>query len=316
VNLTLLLVTTLAKLSGHPLVFSSVAVPDTDPDSVVIEPDPKAQIKPGRGSRSIKGVEYAEYARKLKMDLLIPEGPGPHPLVLYLPGGGFVSARRMIAGKQRRYVADAGFVVASIDYRTTTAGATYREGLMDVATALRFLRDHAAEYGIDPTRVAVWGESAGGYMTSMAATEPDNKLTAAVDFFGASNLDEISQGFDAKTVAAMSGPDSAIAAYVLGPGRSLADHPDEARQADPASRVTAQTPPFLIVHGDDDRLIPPAQTARLHQALLAAGVSSTRYVVKGGGHGDLSRHPEPWTSSQLMDRVVDFLRTHLSAHGG
>jgi acetyl esterase/lipase len=310
------IVTTLAKLSGHPLVFSGVAAPDHDPDSIVIEPEPQPQIKPGRASRSIKGIAYAEYAPKVKMDILVPPGPGPHPLVLYLPGGGFVSARRMMAGKQRRYVAEAGFVVASIDYRTTTVGATYRDGLMDVATALRFLRDHAAEYGIDPTRVALWGESAGAYLTSMAATEPDNKLLAAVDFFGASNLDEISKGFDATAVAAMSGPDSAIAAYVLGRGRSLADHPDEARQADPASRVTAQTPPFLIVHGDDDRLIPPTQTARLHQALLAAGVSSTRYVVTGGGHGDFSDNPEAWTGVELMDRVVDFLRAQLSAHDG
>ena len=307
--------TTLAALSGHPIRFSSVAAPDSDPDSVVVEPDPHAQISPGHTSRSTKGIAYAEYSRKLRMDILAPQGPGPHPLVLYLPGGGFVAARRMMAAKQRRYVADAGFVVASIDYRTTTVGATYREGLTDVATALHFLRDHAAEYGIDPARVAVWGESAGGYLSSMAATEPDNKLNAAVDFFGASNLDEISQGFDAKAVAA-TGPGSAIAAYVLGPGRSLAEHPDEVRQADPASRVTEQTPPFLLFHGDDDRIIAPAQTARLHQALLAAGVSSTRYVLKGGGHGELSDNPQPWTSNQLMDAVVDFLRVHLSQKVG
>jgi acetyl esterase/lipase len=303
------IVTTLAALSGHPIRLSSVAVPDNDLDSIVIDPDPKAQISPGRSGRSFKGITYSG---KLKMDILAPEGPGPHPLVLYLPGGGFVSARRMMAAKQRRYVAEAGFVVASIDYRTTTVDATYRDGLMDVATALHFLRDHAAEYGIDPTRAAVWGESAGGYLTSMAATEPDNKLAAAVDFFGASNLDEISKGFDARAVAATSGPESAIAAYVLGRGRSLADHPDEVRQADPASRVTAQTPPFLIFHGDDDRIIAPAQTARLHQALRAAGVSSTRYVLKNGGHGELSDHPEPWTSVQLMDRIVDFLHAHLT----
>jgi acetyl esterase/lipase len=310
VKFSMRVVTTLAKLSGHPIRFSSVAAPDHDPDSLVIEPDPRTQISPGHSSRSTKGIAYAEYSGKLRMDILAPQGPGPHPLVLYLPGGGFVAARRMMAAKQRRYVADAGFVVASIDYRTTTVDATYRDGLMDVATALQFLRDHAAEYGIDPTRVAVWGESAGGYLTSMAATEPDNKFSAAVDFFGASNLDEISKGFDAKAVEA-TGPGSAIAAYVLGRGRSLADHPDEVRQADPAARVTAQTPPFLLLHGDDDRIIAPAQTARLHQALRAAGVESTRYLLKGAGHGELSDTPDVWTSTQLMDRVVDFLRAHV-----
>jgi acetyl esterase/lipase len=306
------IITILAALRGQPIRFSRVAAPDDDPDSVVIEPDPRTQIKSSRRSRSHKGVAYAEHSRKLRMDILTPQVSGPHPLVLYLPGGGFVSARRGMAAKQRRYVADAGFVVASIDYRTTAVGATYRDGLMDVATALRFLRAHAAEYGIYPTRVAVWGESAGGYLAAMAATEPDNKINAAVDVFGASNLAEVAAGFDARTIAAYTGPKAPVPAYVLGPGRSLVDHPEEIRQADPASRVNAQTPPFLLLHGDDDRVVAPNQTARLHQALREAGVDSTRYVLKGGGHGELSNNPQMWNSTQLMDRVVDFLGTNLT----
>jgi acetyl esterase/lipase len=305
------LIMTLAALRGQPIRLSSVAAPEDDADSIVIEPDPHAQIRPGRSIRAHKGIAYAAHSRNLRMDILTPHAPGPHPLVLYLPGGGFVSARRQLAARQRGYVAGAGFVVASIDYRTTSVGATYRDGLTDVATAVRFLRANASEYDVDVDRVAVWGESAGGYLASMAATEPDNGIAAVVDVFGASNLAEISVGFDAETVATVTGPKSAIAAYVLGPGRSLAEHPDEVRRADPVSRVTAQTPPFLLLHGDDDRIIAPMQTARLHQALRAAGVDSTRYVLKGGGHGEMSDHPQLWNSVELMDRVVDFLRTRL-----
>jgi acetyl esterase/lipase len=308
VRLTLRIVTTLAALGGHPVRFSTVAAPDDDPSSIVIEPDPREQLSPGR-PRSHKGIVYSGRQR---MDILAPSTPGPHPLVLYLPGGGFVAARRQMAAKQRRYVAEAGFVVASIDYRTTSVGATYRDGLMDVATALEFLRGHAAKYGIDPTRAAVWGESAGGYLASMAATEPEYKLNAAVDVFGASDLSSVARGFDAEAVAAHTGPKAAVPAYVLGAGRSAAGHTEEFRQADPAHRVTAQTPPFLLLHGDDDRIIAPFQTARLQQALLAAGVGSTRYVVKGAGHGELSDRPEVWSSTGLMDRIVDFLRVQLA----
>jgi acetyl esterase/lipase len=293
---------------------SSVAAPDADPDSIAIAPDARGQIKPGRGGRSYKGVAYAEHSSRLRMDILTPPGSGPHPLVLYLPGGGFVAARRQMGAKQRRYVAEAGFVVASINYRTTSVGATYREGLMDVATALEFLRAHAAEYGIDPTRVAVWGESAGGYLASMAATEPEYKLNAAVDFFGASDLTSVAAGFDAETAAALMGPKSAIPAYIIGSGRP-AEHLEEFRQADPANRVTAQTPPFLLLHGDDDRMIAPAQTARIHQALRAVGVPSIRYVVKDAGHGALSDTPDVWTSTEVMDRVVNFLGTELAQRG-
>jgi acetyl esterase/lipase len=304
-NLTLHVIKLLAALSGNPLRTSSIAAPDTDPDSTMIDPDQAKPIKPGRTSRSYQGIAYSPEHPKLRMDLLVPAGPGPHPVVLYLPGGGFVSARRQLAGKERRYVAESGFVVASIDYRTTAAGATYRDALADVAAALAFLRTHATEYNLDPDRIAVWGESAGGYLTAMAATEPANGFAAAVSEFGASDLSRIDEGFDISAPAA-------IAAYVLGPDRAMADHPEEMQQANPATRVTEQTPPFLLLHGDDDRMIPPLQTAILHQALLAAGIESARYVVKGAGHGTLSANPAAWSSKDLMDLIVDFLHAHLS----
>ncbi|MGC4938690.1 prolyl oligopeptidase family serine peptidase [Kribbella sp. DT2] len=308
-KLAMRVVTVLAALSGHPIRFSKVAAPDRDPDSVAITPGPRAAIGTVRGLRSHKSIPYAG---KLRMDILAPQGSGPHPLVLYLPGGGFVSARRQMAAKQRQYVAAAGFVVASIDYRTASVGASYRDGLTDVATALDFLRANATEYGVDTGKSAVWGESAGGYLAAMAGTDPGNKLDAVVDVFGASNLAMVADGFDADTVTAYTSAGSPIQAYILGPDRAPADHPDEMRQADPAGRVTADTPPFLLLHGDDDRIITPAQTARLHQALLQAGVDSTRYVVQGGGHGELSDHPDLWNNTDLMDRVVTFLRQHLT----
>jgi acetyl esterase/lipase len=265
----------------------------------------------GRVGRKHSGIRYAERAAKLRMDVLVPHSPGPHPLVLYLPGGGFVAARRQLARKQRRYVAASGFVVASIDYRTTSTRSTYRDGLADVAAALQFLREHAAEYDLDPDRVAVWGESAGAYLAAMAATEPGLGINAAVDFFGASNLAALGTGFDPDVRAFYARPGTPIPSYVVGPDRAPADHPGELRAADPANRITAQTPPFLILHGDDDRIIEPAQTARLHQALRAAGVDSTRYVIPDAGHGDISDNPKIWTSTTVIDRVAQFLHAHL-----
>jgi acetyl esterase/lipase len=305
------IVMALAAAAGQSIRLSSVPAPDQDPDSQRLVPGSAPQIRAGQVGRAQSGIRYAEHAAKLRMDLLVPPGPGPHPLVLYLPGGGFVASRRQMAKKQRRYVAASGFVVASIDYRTTSTGSTYREGLADVAAALQFLRQHATEYGVDPDRVAVWGESAGGYLAAMAATEPGNGINAAVDFFGASNLADLGTGFDPEVRAFYAKPGTPIPSYVVGPDRAPADHPDEMHAADPASRVTAKTPPFLILHGDDDRIIEPAQTARLHQAIRAAGVDSIRYVIPDAGHGDISDNPRVWTSAPVMDEVTKFLHARL-----
>jgi acetyl esterase/lipase len=315
------LIMALAALSGRPIRLSSVAAPDDDPDSIRLHVGSADQIKPGRSARAHRGIMYAAPARKLRMDILTPRGPGPHPLVLYLPGGGFVTARRAMATRQRHYVAQAGFVVASIDYRTVRDGATYHDGLADVAAALSFLRLHADRYGINPARTALWGESAGGYLAAMAATDPSSGVAATtgagvdavVDVFGASHLATVAEGFDPATVTAHTTPGAALPTYLLGPGRTFADHPAQVSEADPASHITSRTPPFLMLHGDDDRIVAPAQTARLHQALRRAGVDSTRYVLQGAGHGALSTAAGIWTSTQVMAIIVNFLHSRLAA---
>ncbi|MBT2225818.1 alpha/beta hydrolase [Nonomuraea sp. NEAU-A123] len=316
---TMRLIMALAALSGRPIRLSSVAAPDDDPDSIRLHVESADQIKPGRSARAYRGIVYAAPARKLRMDILTPQAPGPYPLVLYLPGGGFVTARRAMAARQRHCVAQAGFAVASIDYRTVRDGATYLDGLADVAAALSFLRLHADHYGINPARTALWGESAGGYLAAMAATDPGSGVAAVtgsgvdavIDVFGASHLATIADGFDPATVTAYTTTGAALPTYLLGPGRAFADHPAEVINADPASHITSETPPFLLLHGSDDRIVTPAQTARLHQALRRADVDSTRYVLQGAGHGALSSAPRIWTSTQVMAIIVNFLRSRL-----
>ncbi|MGW2153955.1 prolyl oligopeptidase family serine peptidase [Nonomuraea sp. NPDC001699] len=304
------LITLLAALSGRPIRLSGIAAPDADPASVRVAASPAGQIRPGRATRAYRGIVYAEPGRALRMDILVPRAPGPHPLVLYVPGGGFVTARRQMAGRQRRYVAEAGFVVAAVEYRTVRDGATYRDGVADVAAALDFLLLHAGRYWIDASRIGVWGESAGGYLAAMTGVI-DARVGAVVDAFGASNLATVAEGFDATTVAAFTGPGTALPAYLLGPGGDFANQPAEVAAADPVSHVSESAPPFLLLHGDDDRIVAPAQTARLHQALRRAGADSTRYVLEGAGHGALSATANVWTGTQVMTIIVDFLRSRL-----
>ncbi|MCE7011296.1 alpha/beta hydrolase [Kibdelosporangium philippinense] len=203
----------------------------------------------------------------------------------------------------RTFVAEAEYVVASIQYRTIPQGATYTDTLADIAAAIQFLRTNASQYGIDPAKVAVWGDSAGGYLASMTGLTGDANVQAVVDDFGATDLSKVTSDFDTAGQQAMAPLTSSFVKYA----------PDMTA-ANPANRVTADAPPFLIFHGNQDTIISPSQTLLLHNALQAAGADSTRYVVDGGGHGTLAPTPEsrlPWTSQQVLGITVNFLNKHL-----
>jgi len=318
------LMTKVAALSGHPIRISSHPAPYDATDSVVVVGDPAQQISPSRrGLRMMRGVEYARSpdangaSVRLRMDVISHTDGQPRPAVVFVPGGGVVASPRMAAGGIRRHLAQAGYVVAIIEYRTTRSGSTYVEGVADVKSAVRFLRENADRFGVDPGRIALWGESAGGYLAAMAGVTPGDPVQAVVNKFGGSDLTLIAAGFDEATVAANTGPGTSFARYVLGPTAEigLADRPDEVRAADPATYAAADLPPFLHFHGSDDRIISPVQTLHLHAALRAVGADSTRYLVTGAGHGDIAvkRGEEKlWTTQPMLAITTEFLARALA----
>jgi len=172
-----------------------------------------------------------------------PNTAGRHPLVVYLPGGGFVVAPRTMARRERGFIAAAGYAVASVAYRTTRQHATYADALTDIQSAIGYLIGHEDEYGLDPNRIAVWGESAGGYLASLTGLS-DRRIRAVVDQFGASDLSRAADGFDQRMHAALANPRHPI-------------HRDGATEANPINLVRPCGPAFLLLHGDDDRIIPP-----------------------------------------------------------
>jgi acetyl esterase/lipase len=219
--------------------------------------------------------------------------------------------------------------VASVEYRTAlNAGSRYVDGVADLRTALKYLRVGAGQYSIDPNRVAVLGQSAGGYLANLLGTAGpndiaagdgpgSNQIQAVVDFFGGSDLSKLLADFDPTTQSALAGPENPIAWYVngQGSGKSLADAPDEVRKANPITYI-GDDPAFLHFHGAEDRIISPSQTLLIHNALRAAGEKSKRYIVNGAGHGDLEMpfYPGlalPWTTPLVLNTTVAFLRAEL-----
>jgi len=296
-------------------VATSVAPSDTS-TSTVLKPDVARQIQlRDTPLTTYTDIPYAE--PDLRLDLFVPEGPGPWPLVVYLPGGGFQIAHKENGLQLRTYLAEAGFAVASAHYRTVPEnGAVYTDNIADVRAAVGHLRANADKYGIDPEKVALWGESAGGYLATLTGLDPSLGVRAVVDKFGAVHLGTLYEDFDDVTKASADVPGQPFAQYLHGRGTTKTLH-DDVPDANPINHITADAPAFQIWHGSADKFISPSQTLRLHNALRAAGVDSTRYVLDGADHGDLvallgdPAGALPWSTEEVVGLHIDFLRKHL-----
>ncbi|MFE9658926.1 carboxylesterase family protein [Streptomyces sp. NPDC005955] len=317
---------------------TSVA-PDDTRTSTVLHPEvagPKMQC--GAEETTLrKDVTYATVPgaggqpRELKLDVLAPTTGGPRPLVVFLPGGGFVTANKSSSLGRRTHLAEQGYVVVSIEYRTTRDEATYVDGVADAKAAIRFLRAHAAAYGINPSEVAVFGESAGGYLASMvgvtggvrkfdagAHLDQSSRVRAVVNWYGPSDLAKLAADFDPVTRATHEdSTDSAAVKYVLGPNdpTRLQDAPAAVAAADPATYAGPGDAAFVLFHGTDDRVISPSQTVLLHHALAARGVPTARFAVKDAGHGPVvpegNASGRMWDTQRVMRHVTGFLRWQL-----
>jgi acetyl esterase/lipase len=306
--------------------------------SIVINPT-GAQIQCGKTQlTSFNDIVYSSPSTNgkttdLKLDLQTPGTSGAKPLVVYITGGGFQMASKTANLNQRTYVAEQGYVVASIEYRTVANDATYADAVADVKSAVRYLRAHAAQYGIDKDNVAVWGQSAGGYLAAMTGTtngvkkfdvgdnlDQSSDVQGVVDEFGPSNLSELAADYDTAAKEANYVAGNSAAKWVYGPGtkKSIAQYTSQIAAANPITYISSKTAPFVLLHGSADHLVSPSQTLIVHTALRAKGIDSTRYVLTGADHGDLSftgnaTAAKPWSTVETMSHIVDFLSKHLTS---
>lgn len=264
---------------------------------------PPPAPRPGHaGSRHYAGATYAARSgyRPLKLDLWEPDVPQP-PLVVWIHGGAWmIGDRLLLPGSLRpdqvfEELVDAGLAVATIDYRHARE-APFPAQLHDAKAALRWLRAHADELGVDVTRVGIWGESAGGHLAALVGLTahrpdlegnlgvlgPSSAVDVVVDWYGISDLASMVHTEPPEEIRALLPPEDLVP-----PLEVLLDGVDEATRtaADPAAHVGPGAPPFLLVHGDADPVVPHEQSAVLARALEAAGVDVALVTVPGAGHG-------------------------------
>ena len=165
----------------------------------------------------------------LKMDLLLPQSARPVPAIVFVTGGGFLHANKDRYLQQRLDLAEAGYAVASIEYRVAPL-VTFPAPLIDVKSAIRYLRANAARYGIDTRHVGVLGDSAGGYLAAMTGVsngikafdqgenlDQQSDVEAAADLYGLSDLTRVAEGFPAAIRAEHQSPAAPEAMWVNGP---------------------------------------------------------------------------------------------------
>jgi acetyl esterase/lipase len=250
-----------------------------------------------------------------RLDLYVPTPPVPRvwgkplttvtrrlPLIVWIHGGAWIIGRKEDT-VPLEWLAQ-GYAVASIGYRLS-GDAIFPAQLHDVKAAIRWVRAHADRYALDPSRIVVWGESAGGHLAALLGTTGDvasldvgdhldrsSRVNAVIDFYG--NVDLVADASANPAIGTVKSPHSQLL------GGPVLERRDLARQANPVAYVSKDDPPFLVVHGDADRNVPHAQSVLLVDALRAAGVPVTFYSVVGGGHGDFA-------DPRVRQLVTDFL---------
>jgi acetyl esterase/lipase len=256
--------------------------------------------------------------RPLTLDMHLPQRPvrTPVPVVIYAHPGGF------LAGSKRmgpwRFLLDAGIAVASISYRLG-GESVFPTAVHDVAAAVRWVRAHADEYGVDAETIVGFGCSAGAYLMSAVALAGDSstlvgrigpvpdvscRLAAVIEHYGISDLLTIDQDVPPEVVELMDRPDSSISRFL---GYVPSSRPEVAAQTNLCLYAQAASPPFLIAHGDQDRRVGINQSRRLHQALTQAGARSELIEIAGGDHGSAHFDEPP-----LHETTLTFLRSVLN----
>ena len=273
---------------------------------------------------------YARYLTwpqaDLKMDIIRPVSKEKTPAVIFVPGGGWIVAPKEQGNQLTFKLAEAGFAVASIEYRTIVQ-ANYVDIVGDVKAAVRYLRAHADEFNIDKNKIAIMGVSAGGWISSMVGVtagvekfdfgenlDQSSEVQAVVDFFGPSDLTKMGADYSKEiqeSYTSASGEVSLLANGLAGfkdnKGGSILDTPETAKATNPITYIGKNTPPFLIFHGNKDTTVSPSQSKILYDALIKNNIAADYYVISGGEHY-LKYFYQPKTFKIIADFLNRVLR--------
>jgi len=240
-----------------------------------------------------KDVEYARPGGKaLLLDLHVPDGPGPFPAAILVHGGGFDEGSKSTNVRPLfEPLTNAGYAWFSIDYRLAPA-AHFPQAIEDVWSAIRWVKANAAAYRVDVSKIAIVGESAGGFLVNYAGTHetPLTTVAAVVDIYGPADYGKLAElrrdhpeRFNMTTIDRHAANGGGIHFF----GAEKLDQAGLAKlhEISPIAAVHQGMPPFLCIHGTKDDQVAYEQSTEMCEAMHKVGASCELITIEGGGHG-------------------------------
>ncbi len=282
------------------------------------ENPPQAKLPPGiKVERDISYIPDGDAAQKL--DLYLPEKAADHPmpLIVHIHGGGWRGGSKYPCPVVP--MVNKGYAVASVEYRFSQK-AIFPAQIQDCQAAIRWLRAHSKEYNFDTTKVGVVGASAGGHLSALVGTsggkkafatiggndDQSDKVQAVCDYYGPADFTTVVQQADAdKNARSIFKFNTPTDPYSLLTGANL-DDKAKSEAVSPVHYVSKDNPPFLILHGTHDTLVPYAQSQELTAALKEKGVEAWLQTIPGGGHG-----APGFNKPALYVLIMNFFDKHL-----
>jgi len=300
------------KLLGWSLVVLSLAALAQQTPDRLPRREPRRAVLLPEGARELRDLAYVTSGHeRQKLDLFLPAGAtNPLPVIVWIHGGAWKGGSKEQC-PALRFVAH-GYAVASLNYRLSQH-AVFPAQIEDCRAAIRWLRVHASEHKLDPDRIGVWGASAGGHLVALLGTGGDvkvfdvgenlnvsSRVQAVVDFFGPTDFTQMNKFAPKDGPFDHDAPDSPESLLI---GGAVQQNKDKAAQASPLTYISKDDPPFLIMHGDKDNIVPYQQSELLRDALQKAGVPVTLKILTGAGHG--------FAGPEIEKQVTEFFEAHL-----
>lgn len=240
-----------------------------------------------------QGVEFGHPGGKaLLLDLHVPDGPGPFPAAILVHGGGFDEGSRSTNVKPLfEPLANAGFAWFSIDYRMAPE-FHFQEANEDLESAIKWLKANAATYHVDASKIALIGESAGGFLVNYAGThmKPDTRVAAVVDLYGPVDYGKLAEQrrdhpeqFNMNSIRRHAANGGGI--HFFGAKELDTEGLAKLHKISPIFAVSRNMPPFLAIHGTKDDQVLYEQSTMMCDTMRKAGASCELVTIESGGHG-------------------------------